>query len=127
MLQQVYAVDPDEIFVLACGHTYHVSEVYHANICDGKLNCTKCDTCLCQEDIDADLPLTDCPTCGRDRSHGSRWWHYHPNNQGGGHAASITQAVNAIRLQTLREGVCDQCGGKLFADGSCSNWGCENS
>jgi hypothetical protein len=39
----------------------------------------------------------------------------------------VMQAVNAIRVQTQAEGYCDICEGKLFADGSCSNWDCSNS
>jgi hypothetical protein len=39
----------------------------------------------------------------------------------------IVGIMSAIRTQNLQEGVCRQCGGKLFADGNCSNWECEDS
>lgn len=41
--------------------------------------------------------------------------------------SEIVSIMSAIRAQNLREGVCRQCGGKLFADGSCSNWEREDS
>lgn len=41
--------------------------------------------------------------------------------------SGIPEIVQRIRLQNLRTGLCDLCGGKLFADGSCSNWECEAS
>jgi hypothetical protein len=38
---------------------------------------------------------------------------------------TVGLAVQAIRTQTLRTGMCEVCGYKLYADGTCSNHECE--
>ncbi len=41
--------------------------------------------------------------------------------------SEIVEIVNVVRELNLRTGVCDLCGWRVFADGSCSNWECENA
>lgn len=39
--------------------------------------------------------------------------------------SGIADIVQEIRRENLQTGMCSECGGKLFADGSCSDYECE--